>query len=173
MIDFIIVGFPRSGTTWAANWLNTEQVYCVHDPLWETHYRDLDAAIDARAGDKIKGIVCTGLWRWPQWLNDHPARVAILCRPIHEVRVSMASVGLHPIGANYARALDPIVGRRFHWLTLFDESRAADLWEFVTNGRPFDRARHRELVQMRIEPKFDAIYRNPDINRALAKELGL
>ena len=54
MIDFMVIGLPRTGTTWASNWLTTDSTQCYHDPLYHTHYEDWDEKFSAR--DRKSGI---------------------------------------------------------------------------------------------------------------------
>lgn len=172
MIDFMIIGFPRSGTTFAANWLNSGATFCAHDPLWHTHYIDLDAAIEARAPGKIGGIACTGLWRWPHWVNAHPARKLILRRSIKQSRDALARLGLPPLTNSDVLALNRIDGISVPYEALFDEAWAEMIWNYLTGARvAFDRERHRELRTMRIETNFDAVHRDFELNNRLSMEL--
>jgi len=167
----MVIGLPRSGTTWAANWLTTGATFCAHDPLWETHYEDLDAVIPARAGDRMAGISCTGLWRWTDWLNRHPARKLVLQRDIAAVRASLRAIGLPVPDRNAPAALDRIDGMHVPFDHLFDAGRAEALWSFLTHGLPFDGDRHRELMQMNIQPQFSRIQVKQSVARRLATEL--
>ena len=57
MLDFMVVGLPRSGTAWLANWFTTERAMCWHEPLWT---RSLDE-LDAMKGAGMFGIADTQL----------------------------------------------------------------------------------------------------------------
>jgi hypothetical protein len=81
VIDFIVVGLPRSGTAWAANWLTTDTTHCIHDPIAKHHHTELDDL----SSSKHLGVSCTGLWRFPDWLNKHPAKKVILRRDRAEI----------------------------------------------------------------------------------------
>lgn len=170
MLDFMIIALPRSGTTWAANWLTGERTFCVHDPLWTAHYADLDGGVPLRAGDRLSGISCTALWRWPNWLRRHPARKLVLHRDIAEIDASLAAAGLPPITAG-AADLASIEGEHAPWTDLFKRKRAEELWRWLTVGLPFDAERHAELVQTRIEPQLGAVRRDLALNRRLVAEL--
>jgi len=167
----MVIGLPRSATTWAANWLTTAETFCAHDPLWETHYEDLDEIISTRAANRTPGIACTGLWRWVGWLNSHPARKLILHRDIAAVRASLRARGLPVPDRSASAALDSIDGQHVPFDHLFDTDRAETLWSFLTDGLPFDGDRHRELAQMNIQPQFDRIRVNRSVARRLAAEL--
>lgn len=89
MIDFMVIGLPRSGTAWAANWLTTDTTFCLHDPLAKYHHTELDGLVS----DKRLGVACTGLWTQPEWLNAHPAKKVILHRPLEEINRSLKAIG--------------------------------------------------------------------------------
>lgn len=167
----MIIALPRSGTTWAANWLNTGDSYCVHDPLWTTHYQVLDRAIAARAGGRIAGVSCTGLWQWAAWVNRHPARKLVLHRPVTAIDRSLGALGLPTLPREATGLLESIEGRHVDHTDLFDPAKAAALWDFLTDGVPFDAVRHGQLREMRIEPKFDHIPIDPDLVRRLMSDI--
>lgn len=160
MLDFMVISLPRCASTWAANWLTTGQVGAVHDPLWQMHYRDLDAMIGAHTRAPMKGVCCTGLWRWPDFVNAHRARKLVLERPIHEVAASLERQGLPPLPPDAAALLAKIDAPRVHYGQLFAKRHARRLWNYLTLGRePFDQRRFEQLVQMKIEPKLDRVQR--------------
>lgn len=173
MLDFMVIALPRSGTTWAANWLTTESIFCAHDPLWTTHYNDFDEVIPQRAKGRLAGISCTAIWRWPHWLSRHPARKLILHRDVDAVRKSMIDASLPPVGRESAEHLHSIEGTHVTWTDLFEPDRASMIWGFITDGLPFDNERHRELTQLCINPKLDAVDRDFALNRKLGEELGI
>jgi hypothetical protein len=172
MIEFMVIGLPRSGTTWAANWLTTDRTFCVHDPLWTTHYSRLDQVVPLRAGERVAGISCSGSWMWLDWLNNHPARKLILHRPLGEIRESLQRCGV-PEAAPDDEApglLDRVHGRHYHWRCLFDPFDATNIWQYLT-GLPFDAERHTELVQIAVQPRFDALRKDNAVQQRLAREL--
>lgn len=168
MLDFMIISLPRSASTWAANWMTTERAFCRHDPLWMTSPDQLDREIVALAGPRLAGIACTGLWRWPEWINRHLARKLILHRDSAQIRASLDRLGLPRLPIAAARQLSQIEGTHVDWLELFDPARAAAIWEFLTAGAiAFDQARHRELCAMRIDPAMGKVERDLALNRRL------
>lgn len=173
MLDFMIIALPRSGTTWAANWLTTESTFCAHDPLWTTHYSDFDRAIPERAGGRLAGISCTAIWRWPNWLAGHPARKVIIHRDVSAVRRSMAKAGLPMIEPDAASWLAAIDGMHVAWTDLFKPGPAVQIWQHLAPDLPFDRERHRELSQARVEPNLATVKRDIGLNKRLGEELGL
>lgn len=173
MLDFMVIALPRSGTTWAANWLITDATFCAHDPLWTVHYTDFDTAIKAKAGGRLAGISCTAIWRWPQWLAKHPARKLILHRDINEVRGALTAANIPLVERAAADQIAALDGRHIEWSDLFDPARAEKIWDWLTAGLPFDKARHAELVQLKIEPQQNAVKRDLALNARIADELGV
>lgn len=169
MIDFMVIGLPRSGTTWAANWFTTGDIFCVHDPLWTTHYSDWDATL--KRDSRVSGISCTGIWRWPDWVNAHPARKLIVTRDIGDVRHSLRRIGLPVPPLNAARNLSLIEGVHVPFGHLFDPVTAEPIWDYLTGGLPFDRQRHHELRQISIEPRRDRLSIDGEVQRRIAAEV--
>lgn len=168
MLDFIIVALPRSGTTWTANWLNSGEVSCLHDPLWHTHYLDLRRA----DGKAVSGICCTGLWQWADWVNAQNCRKLILTRPVDEVQRSLSRNGLPRLRADAAGLLAEVQGRRIPHTAVFDPARAETIWNYLVGDTvSFDATRHSELRQMRIEPNFATLQVDPSLARRLASEV--
>lgn len=170
MIDFMIVALPRCGTTWASNWLTTEFTHCTHDPLYTTHYRDWDEKLSLPG--RVSGVSCTGIWRWADWLNDHPARKVILHRDLGEIQKSMEEIGLPGvIGPDEERQLRSVIGLHVPFTDLFESARASEIWQYLVPGRPFNRIRHRELINIEMQPKFSGLKVGPEVTRKLISEL--
>lgn len=168
MLDFMIISLPRSGSTWAANWMTTERTFCRHDPLWTIAPDQLDQEIARLAGPRCGGIACTGLWRWPEWINRHPARKLILHRDMGQIRASIDRLGIPRLPISAARQLSLIDGVHVDWRDLFDPVKAAPIWAYLTDGAiEFDDARHRELCAMRIEPAMSKVERDLALNQRL------
>ena len=128
MLDFMVIGLPRSGTTWAANWLTTDHSTCLHDPLYHTHYSEWDSGLGRfkRGYCQRVGISCTGIWRWADWVNAHPARKVVLLRDPTEVQHSMAQIAMEGyVGEAEAAALRRVEGLHVQHVDLFgDKARA-------------------------------------------------
>lgn len=148
-IGFMVVGLPRSGTTWAANWLTVPGQACVHDPLNAVHFDQWDAQGWA-------GVACTGIYRFPAWLNAHPARKVIVHRSGAEIAASLERLGLPapPFGAEWR--LEQVDGLHAPWSSLFDPRGAAELWAHLSD-LPFDAERHRLLCDIHAQPRFASI----------------
>jgi len=166
MLDFIIVGLPRSGTTWAANFFTTDTTLCLHDPLYRHHYADLDRL---PTNGKRLGISCTGIWRFPTWLNAHPAKKIILRRPLVEVNGSMADIGLPGLTEADLLQVAGLKGEHFLYSDMFNPYYARQMCEALEI--PFDEDRHAELVQIEMQPKFSGLTINRDVTRRLVAEI--
>lgn len=164
MISFMVLGAPRSGTTWVANWLTTEYSLCLHDPLWGQHYSELDSI----ESDRVLGISCTGCALFSEWVNRHPARKVILRRDLKEVDASLARVGLPPCSQDWEGVLDRIAGIHVHWTDVFDHPK--DIYEYLLQ-QPFDARRHALLREMNIQPDFARLSINRDATTRLIKEV--
>jgi len=167
-VQFMVIAAPRSGTTWAANWLTTDRSICLHDPLWDHHYEELDNI--RPSGGKMLGVSCTGLFLFPKWLNNHPARKVILHRPLDEINVSLEGIGLPPVSQREYDGLDDIAGMHVDWRTMWDDPRV--MYEYLLQ-RPFDQERHKLLKSIEMQPDFEGLTINPGVTRRLMNELGV
>jgi hypothetical protein len=162
-LDFVIVGLPRSGTAWATNWLTHGDVKVFHDPLNHMHYTDID---DLAGGAPVTGVACTGLYHFHSWLNDHPCRKVVLHRPVHEVKESLARIGLQ------SRLLRPeslhkVKGMHLKWTDLWERPQL--VWKYLFDG-PFDVYRHKRMSYFNIQVQVSR--RNTDaklMNRMLTE----
>lgn len=147
MFDFIVIGLPRSGTTWLANWLTTDHSLCLHDPFsmgWpDTWPRD---------GRRF-GISCTGAYLMPEFMAGQSCPVAIIDRPAAECEASLTELGF-PTGIiqELEEALGEAAGSRFKYASIWDEAGAKELWDFLIPDRGFDVLRYRLLAGMQIQP---------------------
>lgn len=174
MLDFMVIGLPRSGTTWAANWLTTDTVYCAHDPLYHYHYDEWNTrvALEAyRNGYVHAGVSCTGIWRWPAWVNAQPCAKLILERDFGEVQDSLTTLDLPRLDDSAVEQLNSISGFRLPYECLFDPRCARLVWEHLTGGE-FNEMRHKALCEYMVQPKFEALQPDPEVTRKLYDELG-
>jgi hypothetical protein len=161
MIAFMLIAGPRSGTTWAANWLTTDTTLCLHDPLYQHHYTELD---NYRSG-KTVGVACTGLYNFPEWVNAHPAPKVVLRRPQREITASLRDIGLPSIDVS---GLNRIKGLHVSWGDLFDNPKA--IYETLL-GKPFDAERHALLRGIHMQPEFETVTINKAVTRRLIDEV--
>lgn len=173
-LDFMVIGLPRSGTTWASNWLTNESVACIHDPLYTTHYDDWDAVFTERCASRKVGISCTGIWRWLEFLALHPAKKVLLHRPLDEIKKSMDEIGMSHVDLSNAEDyLHSIDGLHVDHVDLFEPSRAKRIWDYLELGSEFDELRHSLLVDIEMQPKFSGLSVGPDVTRRLIQELSM
>src|SRR5262245_3130005 len=145
MLDFMVLAAPRSATTWAANWLTTENSLCLHDPFWRYHYTELDALTSTRR----MGIACTGSALFPHWVRAHPARKVILQRDLSEVNASLRALGLPEADPRFPHVLASIDGLHVSWRDVFE--KPAPIYEYLLE-RPFDPERHAILREIVMQP---------------------
>jgi hypothetical protein len=146
VIDFAVIGLPRSATTWLSNWLTTDTTLCLHDPFAEALPQQWDA------GGKRLGISCTGAYLMPDWFNAQDCPVAIIERDHADCSASLAQYGLLPITLHMRRMLGLANGRRFAFADLWNEARARELWTYLLPGIAFDAMRYRLLSAMQVQP---------------------
>lgn len=157
-VSFMVIGLPRSGTTWAANWLTQFSSLCIHDPLYRAHYTEWEYALGRNAQGKTLGVSCTGVWRWPDWVNKYKARKLILHRDLGEIETSMSNLNMPSLDLIEAQKnLRQIDGMHVHWLDLFNPDTALHIWKHLITDLPFSRPRHDELTMMKIEPMFTKV----------------
>lgn len=144
-LDFIVLGLPRSATTWLANWLTTEHSLCLHDPF----SFGMPAAwpIDHRK----RGISCTAAYLMRGWLDHYECPTAIIERDPAACDASLDAMGL-PGTAPIYRLFHQAEGRRFAFEALWHEDGARELWDFLLPHVPFDALRYRLLQEMQIQP---------------------
>ena len=152
VVSFIVLGLPRSGTTWLANWLTTDRTLCLHDPFAESMPGKWP-----RDGRRL-GISCTGAYLMPNWLAQQRCPVAIIEREPADCAASL--------GADVAAlraALDAAQGRRWAFDDLWREEPAKALWRYLLPGVPFDALRYRMLRGMQVQPHMKKWTPNMDV----------
>jgi hypothetical protein len=143
-VDFIVLGLPRSGTTWCANWLTTDTTLCLHDPfrfLPEQWPRD----------GRTFGVSCTGGFLMPKWLTAQTCPIAVIERDPADCDASLARMGLGAVGL-LAPELARVPARRWRFTDLWNEEQARDLWAFLLPDVRFDAVRYRLLRDMQVQP---------------------
>lgn len=159
----MVIGAPRSGTAWASNWLSTDTIECLHDPLWDHHYRDLD---EIKIPFKLVGIACTGMGYFPDWVNAHPCPKVILHRPKPQIDASLEKIGLPPCPDKLILGLWAIAGLHIPWTDLFERKSAIKVIAHLGLGA-FQEQRWARLKDMRVT----AIYTNRRQNPAVMERL--
>ena len=153
-LDFMILGLPRSGTTWAANFLTTDHSLCLHDPLFRYSLKQLD---ELSVPGKRLGISCTMAWAYTAWVQRSTCNKVWLYRPIEDIKASLARFSLplpiHALRVSAYHDLGHILVRP--WSDLFRPDTAQEIAEWC--GVTFSAERHAELVAMRIGPRWDSV----------------
>lgn len=152
-IEFMVIAAPRSGTTWAANWLTTDTTICIHDPLIKMPKEDLLTL----ESEKRIGVSCTGLALFPDWLNAHPARKVILRRDLSEIDESLQRIGMTAIRKQWDGVLDRINGVHMDWREMFIQPRY--MYEYLLD-KPFDPERWAILRETNVQPHFESLVVN-------------
>lgn len=151
MISFMVFGGPRSGTTWAANWLTTDTTLCLHDPMLEFTRHDLGKL--TLPNNRRLGISCTSSLYYPEWVKTLQCPKVFLYRDVAEINLSLQALGLTLVDEvahlrRIAQFTDDIPVLPYEHM--FTPSGGAAIAGIL--GVPFDQARHNLLRQMRIEP---------------------
>ena len=143
----MVIGLPRSGTAWMANWLTTERSICWHEPLWDHTLEELDAL--PMSG--LFGIADTQLMLDPDRVNAHPAKKLIVHRELRDVNLSLARAGLPEAMRDEHRwHLDEIGGFHITFKDLWNVERFRPAMEWLT-PLPFDAARYATLRGLNVQ----------------------
>ena len=159
-LDFIVLGLPRSGTTWLANLLTTSSSLCLHDPFASLLPEQI------RGDGRLLGVSCTGMYLMPALLEEQRCPVAVIERDVADCDAGLARLRLGSAAALKPH-LDRVQARRFAFTDLWKEDQAHQLWSYLLPGVPWDSLRYRLLRGMRVEPLNPHQY-NPDVAKELA-----
>jgi len=145
ILDFVVIGLPRSGTTWIANWLTTDRTFCMHDPfaqgLPDRWYRD----------QRKFGISCTLSFLLEGWLDQFRCPIAIIERDPQACDASLRAMGLTN-NDHLRESFRHQKGRVFSFEDLWEESKARALWDYLLPAETFDALRYHQLVRMQVQP---------------------
>lgn len=167
-MDFIVTGFPRSGTTWLANLLTSDSSICHHDPLYHSHYTDFeDLPVDP--GSKL-GISCTGIWRWAEWLNDQNCTKIILRRDFSEVQKELHRLGLPYLDVELKNALDSIEGEHYPYTDIFKWEHASQIY-YQCVGKPLSKVRFDSLLKINMQPNNQNLHIDKEVAARLYSEI--
>lgn len=169
MISFMVLGAPRSGTAWAANWLTTERTLCLHDVLFEHALED----VDALPCDRILGVADTGIGLFPDWVRDHPAKKVVLHRGLKEVNASLRKAGLPTVGMDWYRKLYNLTGDNVlhvDWKVLFEAPEVIHRHLFL-DELPFDGVRHKLLATLNVQVDFEKVDPDPVVCRRMVERI--
>lgn len=146
-VKFMVLGAPRSGTSWAAAWLMTQGEHVFHDPFmdgWKPE--DLDA--------RSCGISCTSaVIQHREWVLKHPCPKVVLLRPYSGINLSLEKLDLPRVDPElWERALyDVVPAMHVYWRDLFVSTQAAKVLKHLT-GRDMDYASYDQMRRMNVQP---------------------
>lgn len=158
MMDFAVFGLPRSGTTWAANWLTSDGAVCFHDPI-EHH---APAELLTLQPGRPWGIACTGAWAFEGVAAEIARRcpVVILERDPADSAELARGIGMELPPAVHAwihERFERVPGVRVAHGELWDEDGARGIWRILRPGVPFDVMRWRLLRDMQVQPVLERV----------------
>jgi len=162
MMRFFVIGAPRSGTAWCANWLTDNGIVCHHDPLWDYHYSQFDDL----PGEN--GIACTGMALFPDWLNNHPAPKVILHRAPWEIQASLQALGFPSCKQVLFDNLWRVRGMHVDWRWLFSRN-AIEIHRHLKIGE-MNMRRWNMLKDMRVTANYWQRKQNPHVLERLIAE---
>jgi len=146
MLKYIIVGLPRSGTTWLSHFLSIDECQCLHDP---------SAFFSKQEMSLFNGGLCdTGLWFDMDWCREKTRKLIVIERPIEDVNKSLTKLKF-PLVTKYFYERFMKVKGLADYIIYFDslfvsEDEAREFWEFVYPEIPFDKDRWKELSKIKI-----------------------
>jgi len=153
MLNRMVIGLPRSGTTWAANWLTYAGELCAHDPLYHHHYEEW------ATHPGFTSVSCSGIWDWPEFVAAQTCPILVLHRPMGEIRASLLRFDKVDKGQwlgwdaeDKLRAIDGPNVTHAMWSDMFDTVAAAKLWRKLQMPSQFDVRRHQQLARMNVQP---------------------
>lgn len=151
MMEFMVLGLPRSGTAWLANWLTAGPVLCWHEPLRYLSPLDLEGV---GAPERRLGIADTGLLMlYPDWVAMQPARKLIVHRDLVAVNESLARLALPLMTVEQERRLWAVEGWHISFAQLFQDRPAVlqQALDWLVPGVAFDEPRYRVLKEMNVQ----------------------
>lgn len=137
MIDFAVIGLPRTGTAWASNWLD-----CPHEP-----------ALESLGAFAAPGFTSTAAWLQPQFIYENVRRWVVLERDPDEVDLQADQLGYPRLSPAALDVFYAMRGPRMPWTALFDPDTAADIWGYLRPEALFDTERHARLRTLNIETR--------------------
>jgi hypothetical protein len=167
-MNFAVFGLPRSGTTWAANWLTDSGAICLHDPLVDMELDELMAFQPERPW----GISCTGSWMLRSFVDSLKCPILLLERDLSEIQESLSQMGVPLVSDEMAEYFATLPFPRIDYKGIFDGDIACDVWRYLRPDAPFDSDRHAILRQMNVQPNFGTIEPRRDVMEDFMRRLG-
>jgi hypothetical protein len=146
MINFMVLGLPRSGTAWLANLLTTQKSLCKHEALWKNSLDDLSNISYAVSF----GISETSGFSMVDEINAHSARKLIVRRDLTEINDSLQELGIPKMNQDHMDKLLSISGYHIDFKDIFDYGKMAEAYEFLLHSH-LEPYRHEFLCDMNIQ----------------------
>lgn len=152
---FAVFGLPRSGTTWAANWLTDAGALCLHDPIADHAPAEL-LRLDL---GRPWGVSCTGLWAFEDVARQVAQRcpVVVLERDPAASDAALCRLGMSALPGWLHDRFRSAPGVRLPFDALWREEGARLIWSILRPDAPFDVRRWRLLRDIRVEPILDRL----------------
>lgn len=148
MIDFMVLGLPRSGTAWVANLLTTDTSLCLHEALLDSTIEQLDRV--EHAG--LFGIAETSGLFLPECVH-HDCKKLIIDRPISEINESLNDLGLPDMPERAVELLSGIEGYKITFKELFDFDAMQSAYKYLLD-KDLSKDRHQFLCQMNVQNQY-------------------
>lgn len=146
MIDFMVLGLPRSGTAWLANLFTTSKSICKHESLWTGSLDELDN----EKHNVSFGIAETSGFSIVDQINQHSAKKLIVRRDLSEINDSLMKLGIPKMSQDHMDKLLGISGYHIDFLDIFDYGRMSKAYEFLL-GSKLEQYRHEFLCDMNVQ----------------------
>lgn len=147
MIDFMVLGLPRSGTAWMANLLTTDNSICLHESFMTYSLNQID---EMEKDDKLLGISETSAIFDCDAINAHKAKKIIIERPLDEINASLMRIGFPMIDETFCKLLKNLEGYRIAFDDLFKHDKVALVYKQLL-GKTLDKNRHSLLCSFGVE----------------------
>lgn len=170
MIDFMVIGAPRSGTAWTSNWLTNGADLCWHDVLFQTPIERIDDRYVANPSGKV-GIADTGIWKFPDFLAQHPAKKVVLHRELSEINASLLKAGLPALSHNVWLSLGAIDGVHVDWRVLFTSPDFIYFHLFGRHMSDYEYRRHELLCKLNVQMDFEKVDPDPEVSRQMLERM--
>ena len=153
MIDFMVLGLPRSGTAWMANFLTTNDSVCLHESFMDY---DLDQLNKLDLGCKLGISETAGIFHIDA-INAIDCKKLIIERPLDEINNSLVNLRFPTMRIEHVEMLSKLEGHRVKFTELFTEKTMKFVCKEIAQIE-FNIHRFHQLCKMHVE-NIDAINR--------------
>ena len=145
----MVLGLPRSGTAWMANYLTTDNTLCLHESFMDFSLEELDGY---DCGYRL-GIAETAGMFIADEINQHPARKIIIERPLEDVNQSLQAINLPCMTEYHVELLNKIDGFRVKFNELFNPEMMSYICREIV-GIKFNIHRFVLLEKMNVQDQY-------------------